>query len=28
VRLIPNDPITSFQRWHLLILSPQAAVLK
>jgi len=28
VRLIPNDPITSFQRWHLLTLSPQAAVLK
>ena len=28
VRLIPNDPITSFQRWHLLILSPQAAVLR
>jgi len=27
VRLIPNDPITSFQRWHLLVLSPQAAVL-
>ena len=28
VRLIPNDPITSFQRWHLLVLSPQAAILK
>ena len=28
VRLIPNDPINTFQRWHLLILSPQAAVLK
>ena len=28
VRLIPNDPITSFPRWHLLVLSPQAAVLK
>jgi hypothetical protein len=28
IRLIPNDPITSFQRWHLLVLSPQAAVLK
>jgi len=28
VRLIPNDPITSFQRWHLLILSPQAAILR
>ena len=28
VRLIPNDPITSFQRWHLLVLSAQAAVLR
>jgi hypothetical protein len=28
VRLIPNDPITTFQRWHLLTLSPQAAILK
>jgi len=28
VRLIPNDPITSFQRWHLLVISPQAAILK
>ncbi len=28
VRLIPNDPITSFQRWHVVILSPQAALLK
>ena len=28
VRLIPNDPITTFQRWHLLTLSPQAALLK
>lgn len=28
VRLIPNEPITTFPRWHLLILSPQAAVLK
>ena len=28
VRLIPNDPITTFQRWHLLTLSPQAAVLR
>jgi len=28
VRLIPNEPITTFQRWHLLILSPQAAILK
>ena len=28
VRLIPNEPINTFQRWHLLMLSPQAAVLK
>ncbi len=28
VRLIPGEPITTFQRWHLLILSPQAAILK
>ncbi len=28
VRLIPNDPINTFQRRHQLILSPQAAVLK
>ncbi len=28
VRLMPNDTITTFQRWHLLTLSPQAAVLK
>ncbi len=28
VRLIPNEPITTFQRWHLLILSAQAALLK
>lgn len=28
VRLHPNDPITSFQRWHLVNLSPQAALLK
>jgi hypothetical protein len=28
VRLIPNEPITTFQRWHLLVLSPQAAILK
>jgi hypothetical protein len=28
VRLMPNDTITTFQRWHLLMLSPQAAVLK
>ena len=28
VRLIPNEPITTFQRWHLLNLSPQAALLK
>jgi hypothetical protein len=28
VRLIPNEPISTFQRWHILTLSPQAAVLK
>jgi hypothetical protein len=28
VKLIPNDPITTFQRWHLLTLSPQAAALR
>jgi hypothetical protein len=28
VRLMPNDTITTFQRWHLLIISAQAAVLK
>ncbi|HAF21387.1 MAG TPA: hypothetical protein DCK93_00500 [Blastocatellia bacterium] len=28
VRLIPNEPISTFQRWHRLLLSPQAAVLK
>lgn len=28
VRLIPNEPINTFQRWHLLLLSPQAAVLR
>jgi hypothetical protein len=28
VRLMPNDTITTFQRWHLLSLSAQAAVLK
>jgi len=28
VRLMPNETITTFQRWHLLMLSPQAAVLK
>jgi hypothetical protein len=28
VRLIPNDAINTFQRWHRLTLSPQAAVLK
>jgi len=28
VRLIPNDPINTFQRWHQVLLSPQAAVLK
>ena len=28
VRLITNEPINTFQRWHLLTLSPQPAVLK
>lgn len=28
VRVYPNDSINTFQRWHRLILSPQAAVLK
>ncbi|HSS22713.1 MAG TPA: hypothetical protein VLL54_21755 [Pyrinomonadaceae bacterium] len=28
VRLHPNDPTTTFQRWHLVSLSPQAAALK
>jgi hypothetical protein len=28
VRLFTNEPISTFQRWHQLILSPQAAVLK
>lgn len=28
VRLIPNEPITTFPRWHLVMLSAQAAVLK
>ncbi len=28
VRLLPHDMINTFQRWHLLILSPQAAILK
>jgi dipeptidyl aminopeptidase/acylaminoacyl peptidase len=28
VRLFSNEPINTFQRWHLLTLSPQAAVLK
>ena len=28
VKLLRDGPITTFQRWHLLILSPQAAVLK
>ncbi|HEY3037154.1 MAG TPA: hypothetical protein VGJ66_00370 [Pyrinomonadaceae bacterium] len=26
VVLMPGDTITTFQRWHLLFLSPQAAV--
>jgi hypothetical protein len=28
VRLLQNETINTFQRWHLLVLSPQAAVLK
>jgi hypothetical protein len=28
IRIIPNDPITTFQRWHLLTLSAQAAILR
>jgi hypothetical protein len=28
IRVIPNDPISTFQRWHLLALSPQAALLR
>lgn len=28
VRVLPNEPITTFQRWHLVSLSPQAAILK
>jgi hypothetical protein len=28
VRLLPNEPITTFRRWHLLVISPQAALLK
>lgn len=28
VRLYPNETISTFQRWHRLLLSPQAAVLK
>jgi WD40-like Beta Propeller Repeat len=28
VRLLPHDTINTFQRWHLLVLSPQAAILK
>lgn len=28
VRLLPNEPISTFQRWHLVFLSPQASVLK
>ena len=28
VRLLPHDMINTFQRWHLVVLSPQAAILK
>ena len=27
VRMFPNDPVNNFPRWHVLVLSPQAAVL-
>ncbi|MEO8434299.1 MAG: hypothetical protein ABI596_05350 [Pyrinomonadaceae bacterium] len=27
VRMFPNDPVTNFPRWHVVVLSPQAAVL-
>ena len=28
VRLLPHDTVNTFQRWHLVLLSPQAAILK
>jgi WD40 repeat protein len=28
IRVIPNEPISTFQRWHQLALSPQAALLR
>jgi hypothetical protein len=28
IRLLPNEPISTFQRWHLINLSPQAAILR
>src|SRR6185436_2252400 len=28
IRLLPNEPISTFPRWHLLNLSPQAALLR
>ena len=28
VRMFPNDPMDTLQRWHLVQLSPQAALLK
>ena len=28
VRLLSHDTINTFQRWHLIVLSPQAAILK
>jgi hypothetical protein len=28
IRLLPNEPISTFQRWHLVFLSPQAALLR
>jgi hypothetical protein len=28
VRVLPSETINTFQRWHLLLISPQAAVLR
>jgi hypothetical protein len=28
VKLLPNEPSTTFQRWHLVVFSPQAALPK
>ena len=27
VRMFPNEPVNNFPRWHLVVLSPQAALL-